>query len=131
MNRMLKYFSRLKGRNIGSSNPFRMVTGTSTDPKLPDNTFDVVFMNATLHVLDQPDSVLTNIYSDLKPNGFFFVRDDMIYDGTHRLCDPKKCGHAVFQYKPFIDLMTRNRFQLVEVNKDFGHPIFKFSKQGS
>jgi SAM-dependent methyltransferase len=128
MKHMLKYFSRLKGTDIESSNPFRMITGTTTDPKLPNHAFDVIFMNATLHVLDQPDSVLSHIYVDLKPGGFFFVRDDMIYDGKTRLCDPKKCGHAVLQYKPFIELMTRNGFLLIDTNNDFGHPVFKFSK---
>jgi SAM-dependent methyltransferase len=128
MKNMLKYFSRLKGIDIESSNPFTMITGTTTDPKLPDDSFDVIFMNATLHVLDQPDSVLSHIYIDLKPGGFFFVRDEMIYDDIPRFCDPKKCGHAVLQYKPFIALMARNGFQLVDTSNNFGHPIFKFSK---
>jgi SAM-dependent methyltransferase len=131
MERVLKHFSRLKGTDIGSSNSFKAITGTTTDPKLPDNAFDVVFMNATLHVLDQPDSVLSHIYRDLKSGGFFFVRDDMVYDGTIRLCDPKKCGHPVLQYEPFIKLMTRNGFQLIDTSRDFGHPIFKFAKRTS
>jgi ubiquinone/menaquinone biosynthesis C-methylase UbiE len=96
---------------------------------LPDSTFDVIFMNATLHVLDQPDSILTNIQRDLKPGGYLFVRDDMVYDGTPRLCDPKRCGHPVLQYQPFIQLMTRNGFHLVDTSKDFGHPIFKFERR--
>jgi SAM-dependent methyltransferase len=129
--RMLKHFSILRGSDIEKDNPFRVVTGTATDPLLPDNSFDVIFMNATLHVLDKPDSMLINIRRDLKPAGFFFVRDDMEYDGKPRVCDPKKCGHAVLHYKPFIELMTRNGFRLVDTSKEFGHPIFKFAQDAS
>ncbi len=127
MKKMLKYYSSIRGSKIEKSNRFHLAIGSSTRTGLPANTFDVIFMNATLHVLDHPDSILTDVKRKLKSGGYFYVRDEMVYDGTPKVCDPKRCGHPILQYNPFIAMMTRNGFRLEEKNDEFGHPIFKFS----
>ena len=66
LNKVLRYYSKLKGSSIQSTNSFHFVIGTPTRTNLPENTFDVIFSNATMHVIDQPDSILTDLYKNLK-----------------------------------------------------------------
>jgi SAM-dependent methyltransferase len=96
---------------------------------LPDNTFDVIFSNATAHVLDYPDSILKDLYKNLKQDGHLFIRDEFVYRGEIKTCGSKKCGHQLLGYEPFIVLMNRNGFILKGESKDFGHPIYKFGKR--
>jgi SAM-dependent methyltransferase len=128
LNKVLRYYSKLKGRSIEATNPFHYVIGTPTRTNLPEDTFDVIFSNATMHVLNQPDSILLNLYRNLNANGVLYIRDEFVYNGEQKMCGSKKCGHYLLQYEPFLALMSRNGFVLVAESRDFGYPIYKFSK---
>ncbi len=129
LNKVLRYYSKLKGSSIEASNPFHYVIGTNTQTHLPENNFDVIFSNATAHVLDQPDSILKDLQRKLKPDGHLFIRDEFVYNGERKKCGSKKCGHLLLQYEAFVELMSRNGFVVVDESKDFGHPIYKFAKK--
>jgi SAM-dependent methyltransferase len=129
INKVLKYYSQLKGSPIQESNPFHYVLGTTTHTNLPNSTFDVIFSNATAHVLDHPDSILKDLHNNLKDDGHLFIRDEFVYDGKIKKCGSRKCGHELLHYEPFIQLMNRNGFVLKAESKDFGHPIYKFAKK--
>lgn len=129
LNKVLKYYSELKGSSVSATNQFHYVIGTATHTLLPENAFDVIFSNATAHVLDHPDSILTDLHKNLRPDGHFFIRDEFVYKGEIKKCGSKKCGHLLLQYEPFIDLMDHNGFVLVGESHDFGHPIYKFAKK--
>jgi SAM-dependent methyltransferase len=129
LNKVLKYYSELKGSPIQESNPFHYVIGTATRTNLPENKFDVIFSNATAHVLDYPDSILKDVHKNLKHDGHLFIRDEFVYHGEIKRCGSKKCGQQLLQYEPFIQLMHRNGFILKGESKDFGHPIYKFAKK--
>jgi predicted methyltransferase len=126
--KVLRYYSKLKGKPIESTNPFHIVLGTPTNTNLPDNKFDVIFTNATMHVIDYPDSILSDLHRNLKPGGLFFVRDEFVATGELKKCGSKKCGHFLLQRESFLDLMAKNGFRLSGESHEFGHPIFKFSK---
>ena len=128
LNKVLRYYSRLKGKPIQDTNPFHLVIGTPTSTNLPENKFDVIFSNATMHVIDHPDSVLTDLHRNLKADGLLYIRDEFAANGELKKCGSKTCGHYLLQRDPFLNLMSRNGFTMVGESYDFGNPIFKFSK---
>ena len=128
LNKVLRYYSKLKGSPIEGTNTFHYIIGTPTQTNLPTNTFDVIFSNATMHVIDHPDSILNNLYKNLKSTGHLYIRDEFAYNGESKKCGSKKCGHDLLQYEPFIKTMNKNGFTLTGESHDFGHPIYRFSK---
>jgi SAM-dependent methyltransferase len=129
LNKVLRYYSKLKGSSVDATNAFNIVIGTATQTHLPDNAFDVIFSNATAHVLDEPDSLFSDLFKKLKPGGHLFIRDEFVHNGEPKKCGSKKCGHPLLDAGRFIDLMNRNGFVVVAETKDFGHPIFKFARK--
>ncbi len=128
LGKLLKYYSGLKGSSIEATNPFHAVIGTATRTNLPENTFDVVFTNGTVHVLEFPDSILTDIHKNLKADGHLFVRDEFVFNDEIKPCSYKKCKSPVLRHEPFMAMMNRNHFVLVDESHDFGYPIYKFAK---
>jgi SAM-dependent methyltransferase len=128
LNKVLRYYSKLRGSPIQTTNTFHYVIGSPTHTRLPENTFDVIFSNATMHVIDQKDSILIDLYRKLKADGNLYVRDEFTYNGELKKCGSKKCGHYVLQYERFLHLMTQNGFKLSGETHEFGYPIYKFSK---
>ena len=128
LNKVIRHYSKIRGNSLRESNTFHFVIGTPTHTKLPENTFDVIFSNATMHVIDYPDSILADLHRNLKADGNLYVRDEFAYDGKTKKCGSKKCGHELLQYDSFIKLMNRNGFKLTGESHDFGYPIYKFSK---
>ncbi len=56
------------------------IIGDITDPKLPENKLDIVFMINVFHHLDDPLTILKNIRPSLKQDGYLAIVD----------CDPDK-----------------------------------------
>ena len=129
LTKVLRYYSKLKGRSIEETNDFHYVIGTPKRTNLPLATFDVIFTNATLHVLDYPDSILSDVYKNLKTDGSFYIRDEIVENGIIKSCSSKKCGHQLLQHQQLMDLTARNGFELTGESHAFGHPIYKFSKK--
>ena len=128
LNKVLRHYSKLKGSSIEETNTFHYIIGTPTQTKLPANAFDVIFSNATMHVIEHQDSILNDLYKNLKSTGHLYIRDEFVYNGESKKCGSKKCGHDLLQYEPFIKAMSRNGFILTGESHDFGHPIYRFSK---
>ena len=128
LNKVLRYYSKLRGSSIQTTNSFRYIIGTPTKTNLPENTFDVIFSNATMHVIDELDSMLTDLHRNLKPDGSLYIRDEFVYNGELKKCGSKTCGHYVLQYEPFLQRMNQNGFVLNGESHEFGYPIYKFSK---
>src|SRR5688500_4236228 len=122
LKKVLNYYSKLKGLPINRTNPFHIVISTPKNTNLPENKFDVIFSNATMHVIDQPDSVLADLYKNLKQDGHLYIRDEFLYNNETRKCASKKCDHYLLQFDPFISLMKRNGFVLRGENHELGHP---------
>jgi SAM-dependent methyltransferase len=128
LKKVLNHYSKLKGKSINNANPFHIVIGTPTSTNLPENTFDVIFSNATMHVIHQPDSILADLYKNLKQDGHLYIRDEFLYNTEVRKCGSKKCDNYLLQFDSFVTLMQRNGFVLRGENHELGHPIYKFAK---
>lgn len=64
-------------KNLQQSYPeYKFIHGDISETKLPENTFDFVFMiDVTQHITDDNrfNTAIKNIWSSLKPGGYFFV----------------------------------------------------------
>lgn len=130
LKKVLKYYSKFRKGEITDTNDFNIVIGTTTKTNLPENTFDVIYSNATYHVLDDPDAVVSDLYKSLKEEGTLSFRDGFVHDGSEKFCDDKDCGSPLAQHEDFIETMTRNGFVLIDETDEFGYPVYKFKKEG-
>jgi len=51
------------------------VLGQSEDPRLPDGSADLIYMNRVFHHFSRPQAMLERMWFDLKPGGFLLVID--------------------------------------------------------
>jgi len=57
VDKMLKHYSKKLGYDLGKRNEFKLIYGTYNQSKLPDNSIDIIYSNATIHVFDEPDAM--------------------------------------------------------------------------
>jgi ubiquinone/menaquinone biosynthesis C-methylase UbiE len=90
------------------------VLGTATDPRLPVDKLDMVFMVRSLHDMNKPVEVLDNIAASLKPGAKVVVVEveGKEYDGTWR-------GPTLQQ---FLDVIARSRFALERTDRSLPNP---------
>jgi len=53
----------------------RLILGTTTDPKLPPRSLDIVLVLDVYHHFDYPDKMLANVATALKPGGHLVIVD--------------------------------------------------------
>jgi ubiquinone/menaquinone biosynthesis C-methylase UbiE len=131
VNKMIAYYSKQLGYDLGKRNTFHVTYGDITQTNLPDGAFDLIYSNATVHVLDQPDEMLADLKRKLKPTGRIFIRDSFHGDqGEGEFCSDKKCGKRLLTIDEFLTMMDRNGFQLVKQSPNMsGYPLFGFSSK--
>jgi ubiquinone/menaquinone biosynthesis C-methylase UbiE len=132
VNKMIKHYSKKLGYDLGTRNNFRIVHGELTQSLLPDNTFDLIYSNATIHAFDQPDLMLTDLRKKLKPTGRIFIRDSFYGDnGEGQYCSDEKCGKKLHTINEFLKMMDRNGYTLVKQSPNLsGYPVFGFERRG-
>jgi len=130
LNRIINYYSRQCERDLRKQNQYFLIVGGVFHTNLPDNSFDVIHTNATIHVFQSPDSILQDMSRKLKTTGILFVRDEFRGDhGVGAFCSYPKCGRRLYSIDEFLALMTRNGFKLAKQSADVsGYPVFGFSK---
>jgi ubiquinone/menaquinone biosynthesis C-methylase UbiE len=130
LDKMIAHYSKELGYELGKRNDFKIVYGESTQSNLPDNTLDLIYVNATVHAFDKPDAMLTDLRNKLKPNGRIFVRDSFNGDkGEGQFCSDKKCGKRLYTIDEFLTLMDKNGFKQVKHSANLsGYPVFGFSR---
>jgi SAM-dependent methyltransferase len=127
---ILNYYSLQKGKRIDNSNKFHLVIGEVDRTNLPDDTFDIIYSNATYHLLDSPDKLIRDIHGKLKSDGYLYVRDNFSTDEKERICPDEGCKIPFANYDDFLKILEDNGFHLVEVSPKFGkYPIHKFAKK--
>lgn len=128
VSKMVAYYSKQLGYELGKRNTFKIVHGEYTRSLLPDNTFDLIYSNATLHAFDKPDEMLTDLRGKLKPTGRIFIRDSFYGDnGEGQFCSDKECGKKLYTIEEFLSLMTQNGYTLVKQSPNLsGYPVFGF-----
>src|SRR5690606_31049118 len=105
LKKVLNYYSKLRGTRVDQTNDFHIAIGTKTQTNLPRNSIDVMYSNATYHVLSDPDAILADLFQSLKKEGTLSIRDQFSYDGKTQYCEDKKCGHTVAHYDDFMKAM--------------------------
>lgn len=131
VNKMITYYSKRLGYDLGKRNTFHITYGEITRTNLPDGALDLIYSNATVHVFDQPDTMLTDLRKKLKPIGRIFIRDSFKGDqGEGEFCSDNKCGKRLYTIDEFLAMMDRNGFQLVKQSPNLsGYPVFGFSRK--
>jgi ubiquinone/menaquinone biosynthesis C-methylase UbiE len=130
VNKILDFYSRQSKKELRKENDFQIVIGDTEHTNLAENSIDVIYSNATIHVLDSPDSVLNDLRKKLKANGKLFIRDSFKDDHKEgEYCSDKTCGKRLYTIEEFLALMQRNNFKLIKRNPDMsGYPVFGFAK---
>ena len=90
------------------------VLGTTTDPQLPANKLDMVFLVRSLHDMDNPVEVLDNIVASLKPGAKVVVVE---VEGKER--DGNWSGPTLQQ---LLDVIARSRFALERTDRSLPNP---------
>lgn len=127
VDKMIAYYSKLEG-NLNDRNQFHIVYGSTTQSNLPDDSFDLIYSNATIHAFTEPDVMLRDLRNKLKPTGKIFIRDSFKDDhGESQYCSDSKCGRPLCTIDEFLARMTKNGYQLVKQTPDIsGYPVFGF-----
>lgn len=130
VDKMIAHYSRELGYDLGQRNTFRIIYGDLTRSNLPDRELDLMYVNATVHAFDQPDSMLQDLRKKLKPSGRIFIRDSFHGDkGETQFCSDEKCGKRLYTIDEFLAMMARNGYQLVKQTDNLsGYPVFGFSR---
>lgn len=129
LRRVVKYYSRFNERPLKEEHRFYAVIGSETETNLPEALFDKIYSNATYHVLNDPDALLQDIYTKLKPDGLLFIRDEFTYEGETKLCDSKQCRHLIPTFEDFVTTMSKNGFEMAGQSELLGnYPIYRFRK---
>ncbi|MFY8037629.1 MAG: class I SAM-dependent methyltransferase [Cyclobacteriaceae bacterium] len=131
VDKMIAYYSKQLGYPLGDRNHFYLVFGSTTQSNLPDASLDLIYSNATMHALTEPDVMLQDLRKKLKPTGKIFIRDSFRDDHNEGpYCSDKKCGRPLYTVNQFLAKMTKNGFQLVKQSQDMsGYPVFGFALQ--
>jgi ubiquinone/menaquinone biosynthesis C-methylase UbiE len=131
VNKMISYYSKKLGYDLGKRNTFHITHGALAYSNLPDDELDLIYTNATVHVFDQPDSMLSDLRKKLKSSGRIFIRDSFKGDqGEGEFCSDSKCGKRLYTIDEFLAMMDRNGFQLVKQSPNqSGYPVFGFSRK--
>lgn len=130
VNKMIAYYSKQLGYDLGKRNDFKIVHGESEQSLLPDNAMDLIYSNATVHAFNEPDSMLIDLRKKLKSDGRIFIRDSFKGDqGEGEFCSDKKCGKRLHTIEEFLTMMDRNGFRLVKQSPNLsGYPVFGFER---
>lgn len=128
VDKMIAYYSKKLGYNLGQRNNLQLVYGTVAQSNLPDDSIDVMYLNATVHVFDSPNSMLQDLRMKLNPTGRIFIRDS--FKGDHKegeFCTASDCGKRLLTIDEFLAMMTKNGFHLIKQTPDLsGYPVFGF-----
>ncbi|WP_299462396.1 class I SAM-dependent methyltransferase [uncultured Microscilla sp.] len=129
LDKVLAYYSQQSGVTLPKQNTYYLTIGGFRQTNLPNQTFDVIYTNATFHAFRYKKEMISDIYQKLKPGGYLFIRDGLATSDTPQNCPDKNCNAPFVQEKELIDIVQSCHFRWVEKNKNFsGYPIFKFQK---
>jgi Methylase involved in ubiquinone/menaquinone biosynthesis len=128
LDKMIEAYRKESGKDLRRTNKFIVTIGDIQKTNLPNNTFDLIYSNATVHSFISLDSMVVDIGRKLKPNGVVFFRDSFKGDhGSGDFCPDPKCKRPLISVDEFLATMKRNGFQLKKQSPDMsGYPVFGF-----
>lgn len=127
-NKITDYYAR-QSDGLTKSNTYHLIIGTTDKTNLPENSFDLIYSNGTVHNFTAMDFVLSDLRGKLKPVGHIFFRDSFkSNNGEGDFCSDPKCARPLLTIEEFQTAMTRNGFRLVKESPNMsGYPVFGFS----
>ena len=129
LQQVLRYYSKLRKAPVNETNSFHIVIGTETRTNLPKESIDIIYSNATYHALNQPDSIIADLYRSLKHDGVLAIRDEFIDGEEVKYCADKDCRNPLALLRDFQTVMSRNGFDLFDQTDQFGYPVYKYRKR--
>jgi ubiquinone/menaquinone biosynthesis C-methylase UbiE len=122
--KVVDYYSLQSKMDLRKRNELKFTLGNSRHTNLPPAYFDHIYSNGTFHHFADPDAVLQDLYTRLKPGGDITVRD------SFATADEQYCGDRnstkLVKTEHFLQIMERNGFILIG-KKDFTpYPAYRF-----
>jgi ubiquinone/menaquinone biosynthesis C-methylase UbiE len=130
--KIIDFYSKQSKEDLRKKNSFTLTIGNPQRTNLPDQTFDLMYSNATAHSFTSFDSMAMDLGKKLKPGGVLFMRDSFLNDhGEGKYCSDPKCGRPLFTIDEFLLRMKANGFVLKKQSPDMsGYPVFGFTWAG-
>ena len=82
------YYDSLRGKPMTCS--YSLVLGTERSTRLPETSFDKIFIINSLHEFTEKDAMLNDIHDKLKPGGLLFIDEPLpkrageLHGGCHK-----------------------------------------------
>jgi ubiquinone/menaquinone biosynthesis C-methylase UbiE len=133
VDKMIDYYSKQSNQDLRAKNKFMIAIGSTQKTHLPDQSCDLIYSNATVHVFTSLDSMMTDLGRKLKPGGVLFLRDSFKNDHKEgSFCSDPKCGRPLLTINEFLATMKKNGFTLQKQSPDMsGYPVFGFTYTGN
>ena len=119
-------------RDYGFEKRATYVTGNCMEMPFPDNSFDAVFSNGSLHEWEEPIKVFNEINRVLKPEGIFCITDmrrdvnPLLKWLIYSLTKPKEIRHgfltslnASYTVAEISELLNQSELKNTAVSKEF------------
>jgi ubiquinone/menaquinone biosynthesis C-methylase UbiE len=97
------FLDRARAKNVPNT---ELILGTTTDPKLPQNSVDIALVLDVYHHFDYPDKMLAAIRSGLKPGAHLVIVD------FYKSASPSP-GHIRLERDEVAAEIQRNGFHLL------------------
>lgn len=128
--KVLNYYSKIKGEPINST--ITPIIGTETSTTLPNNFFDKVIIDNSLHEFSEKVLMMKDIRKILKKNGVLYLRESLgrTNGELHMGCD-----QALFDEAHLVEFITRQGFKFIKSEDSqipsgsFLSKLFLFVKQ--
>jgi ubiquinone/menaquinone biosynthesis C-methylase UbiE len=115
LDKIIQYYSKQSKQDLKKKNKFHVIVGDETHSKLPDDTFDRIYSNATIHVFSSLDSMVSDLRRKLKTNGILFMRDSFKNDhGEGSYCSDPTCKKPLLTIDELLIVMKRKGFKIVK-----------------
>ncbi|MCW3075838.1 MAG: hypothetical protein JWO32_447 [Bacteroidetes bacterium] len=117
-NKTIKSYS--KYRKTPETNIYKIIIGTENESKLPDYSFDKIFIMAALHDFDKKNEMLLDINKKLKTNGQLIIEDGYSYTNDTLICREFGC-HQFMIMDSLVKMCERNNLYLTRIRNPNFH----------
>ncbi len=105
---------------------FRLEDGSNLS--FEDESFDAVIVSNVLHIVPNPDDIISEAKRVLKPEGIIFA-PIFVHDTKFNLLVSKLFGFKVYQNrneKEYLDFLEKSNLEVIFSKRIKGHPLDEF-----
>ncbi len=119
VDKMITYYFGQQKHGLTHPNEFHLVYGNFKESNLPNDSLDIIYSSAVMHVFDYPNEMLQDLKKKLKPSGKLFIRDGFHGDhGNGEFCSDPDCGKRLYSMEELIEMMNTNGYSLIKKTPD-------------